>query len=551
MNKSSEFYRRKFLRITVAVLAVVFSILPAAAQKRRERLIDSWQPLHFDIKLTFDPDLSRINSAETDVTVVVRQNNIAKIDFDFGTMPVSGVKVNNENARFTQHDEKLDVYLTAPAQANQKLNISVFYSGIPKDGLILAKDKDGHPSAIGDNWADRVHNWIPCLDHPSAKASVRFTVTAGANNTVVANGILESEKKNSDATKTWIYNEPRVVSPYNMVVAIGQFASAVLKTNSPVPISYYVPPADKKFAEQGFSPAAPSVLTFSNLIAPYPYQKLGLIVGATRFGGMENANTIVFTPNLFNNFTQAKRLSRRYKIPGAIEEVVAHEIAHQWFGDSVTEATWADLWLSEGFATYFAGIFLEKNEGEDAFRTYMKDKAQEYFDYEKRRRVPIYDTETEKLFDLLNANNYQKGAWVLHGLRGMLGDRAFFEGLKLYYKTYKDSTATTEDLRAALEKTSNKDLKDFFSRWIYKAGHPVYKIDWKQTGKSTLELTLRQTQADEAFLQPVVVEITTAKGVSRVKISPKDKETSITIKSAQPKKIVVDPDGFILKEVID
>ncbi len=550
MNKIVKSRFQTIFRAIGISLLGVFLFVSAQAE-RRERLIDAWQPVHFDIKLAFDNGLAQINSATTDVTILVLQNDVIKIDFDFGTMPVSGVKVDNAAARFAQHDDKLDVYLTQAANKNQKLNISVTYSGIPADGLILTKDRDGNPSAVGDNWADRVHNWIPCLDHPSAKASVRFTVTASSNNLVVANGVLESSKNNLDATKTWIYSESKPVSPYNMVVAVGQFASAALKTNSPVPISYYVPQSDRQFAAQGFSPAAPSVLTFSNLIAPYPYGKLALIVGATKFGGMENANTIVFTPTLFQNFLTAKPRSPRYKIPRGVEEVIAHEITHQWFGDSVTEATWADLWLSEGFATYFAGVFLEKNEGKAAFRAYLREKAKSYLEYEKTRRTPIYDTETEKLFDLLTPNNYEKGGWVLHGLRGLLGDRAFFEGLKDYYNAHKESTATTSDLRAALEKSSGKDLKEFFERWIYKAGHPIYQATWKQTGKTSLEISLKQMQTDDAFLQPVTIEILTNKGAKRVTMTPTDKVSTIKVKSAKPKRIVVDPDEFILKEVVN
>ncbi len=549
MNKTLKSRFQRFSH-TVFLGSFVLCLILSAQAQRRERLIESWQPLHFDVKLAFDSSLSQINSATTDVTILIRQPEVTKIDFDFGTMPVSAVKVDNAAARFAQTNEKLDVYLTQPATKDQKLNISVTYSGVPQDGLILTKDRDGNPSAVGDNWADRVHHWIPCLDHPSAKASVRFTVTASSNNLVVANGILESSKTNPDTTKTWVYNESKPVSPYNMVVAVGQFANATLKTNASVPISYYVPQSDRRFAEQGFSPAAPSVLTFSNLIAPYPYGKLALIIGATKFGGMENANTIVFTPTLFQNFLTAKPRSQRYNIPNGVEEVIAHEIAHQWFGDSVTEATWADLWLSEGFATYFAGIFLEKNEGKLRFRAYMRENAKSYLKYEKTRRTPIYDTETEKLFDLLTPNNYEKGGWVLHNLRGLLGDKAFFDGLKDYYNAHKESTATTSDLRDALEKSSGKDLKEFFERWIYKAGHPIYQTSWKQTGKTSLEITIKQLQTDDAFLQPMTIEIITNKGAQRVTITPTDKETTVKVKSAKPKRIVVDPDEFILKEVV-
>ncbi len=216
----------------------------------------------------------------------------------------------------------------------------------------------------------------------------------------------------------------------------------------------------------------------------------------------------------------------------------------------MTEATWADLWLSEGFATYFAGLFLQKNEGEAVFRAYMRKNAEEYFAYEKQKRTPMHDTETEDLFALLNKNNYEKGSWVLHELRGILGDKIFFEGLKIYYNKHQGSVATSDDLRTAFEKASGKDLKDFFTRWIYRAGHPVYKISWTQVGAKTVELKLTQTQPDEAFLMPVTLEIITAQGARRVQIVPTGKKSVLKIQIAPPKKIIIDPDEFILKEVV-
>ncbi|MEO8043142.1 MAG: M1 family metallopeptidase, partial [Acidobacteriota bacterium] len=535
--------------IFAAILGcLLFSSLIA---QRKERVIESWQPTHFDVVINFDRDLSQVTSATTTIDVRARKGHVAMVDLDFGSMQVSAVRVDGRSARFAQHDEKLDVFLEAPARLNQSLRISVNYSGVPKDGLILSKDKDGFPSAIGDNWADRVHHWIPCLDHPSAKASVTFTVTAPSEYEAVANGSPLSKRSNPNSTTTWVFSEPRPVSPYNMVVAVGRFASGKLKSASPVPITYYVPQSDGRYAERGFAAAAPSVLTFSNLVAPYPYKKLALIVGATKFGGMENANTIVFSPNYFRNFDAVADRSKRYGIPNSMVEVDAHEIAHQWFGDSVTESTWSDLWLSEGFATYFAGLFLERQEGPGRFKEYMSEKARSYLAYEKTRRAPVHDTQTEKLFDLLNPNNYEKGGWVLHMLRGIVGDRVFFGGLRDYYNRHKDGVASTEDLRAAMEKASGRDLRNFFDRWIYKAGHPVYEVKWRAAGNGMIELTLRQTQVDEAFLQPVTLEIKTKAGKRRVAITPKDKETIVRIRSAVPQTIVVDPDDAILKEVVD
>jgi aminopeptidase N len=294
---------------------------------------------------------------------------------------------------------------------------------------------------------------------------------------------------------------------------------------------------------------------FSQTIALYPYEKLALIVGATRFGGMENSSAIVFTSSLFD-LRGNEKMSARFGIPTHIENVVAHEIAHQWFGDSVTELTWADLWLSEGFATYFAGLFIEKYDGEDAFRAYMHNAAEKYLSYERQRRAPIHDTQTEDLNQLLNPNNYEKGAWVLHMLRKRLGDARFFEGLRIYYVMHRDGNATTEDLRKALEKASGQDLKEFFARWVYGAGHPHYELSWswkdvtEKNGKLTI--TVRQTQSDEAFLDPIPIDIVIGNGLgtNRVVITPSGKiATKELTFTRKPDAVRFDPDETLLKEV--
>jgi len=519
--------------------------------QRHERTISTWQPARFEINLAFDDALTQI-TAKTNVTVQIDQDKTNLIDLDFGSLPVSGVTVDGQAAQFEQGNGKLNVHLNGAAAKNQKMKISVSYSGKPADGLILTKDADGHPSAIGDNWPDRVHNWIPCLDHPSAKASVRFTVTAPSQDVVTANGAFVSASDAVNGKKTWVYDETRIISPYNMVVAVGQFATATLKRpDSPVPVAYYVSQSEGQFADKAFAPAVTSLVTFSNLIAPYPFKKLALIVGATRFGGMENANTIVFTPNFFRGFVTLPSRSKAFDIPSGMEEVEAHEIAHQWFGDTVTEKTWSDLWLSEGFATYFAGLFLERNESKEAFKAYMRQKATTYLGYEKQRRAPIFDTQTTNLFQLLNPNNYEKGAWVLHMLRTTLGDKAFFDGQKIYYNAHKDSTATSEDLRAALEMASGRSLRDFFDRWIYKAGHPIYKVSWTAIGNGNTKMTLNQMQTDEAFLQPVTLLVKTASGDRRVVMTPSGKSASMVVKVPAIQSVIIDPDENILKEVVN
>src|SRR6185295_16542265 len=184
--------------------------------------------------------------------------------------------------------------------------------------------------------------------------------------------------------------------PYCMIIAAGEFANMTLPGQEVTPISFYVPMSDKDAATIGFSSANPSLKFFSQTVGAYPYEKLALIVGATRFGGMENSSAIVFTSNLFDSRrATSDPISKVFNIRAGTVSLVAHEIAHQWFGDSVTESTWSDLWLSEGFATYFAGLMIQHYEGEEAFQEYMKRNADTYFNYEKRSISATPDTETE------------------------------------------------------------------------------------------------------------------------------------------------------------
>jgi aminopeptidase N len=447
----------------------------------------------------------------------------------------------------------LDVILARTAKRGDKIRLTITYHGRPKDGLVFAKDRDGKPSATGDNWPNRVHQWIPCLDHPSAKATVTFTVAAPPRELVVANGKFVTMTRNGNAPSLWKFDETKPIPAYCMVVAISEGAKIDASEPTVTPLSYYVPQKDAAYAPKGFAPAAPALAFFSQTVAPYPYEKLALIIGSTRFGGMENSSAIVFASTLFEPRGNDK-MSQRFGIPTRIEDVVAHEIAHQWFGDSVTEATWADLWLSEGFATYFAGLFIEKHESEEAFREYMRGAATRYFNYEQQRNAPIHDTETQNLMKLLNANNYEKGAWVLHMLRKRIGDEAFFKGLRDYYKAHRDANATTEDLRGALEKSSGKNLKDFFARWVYGAGHPRYQLglgSMERASFAVIFVDLKQLQDGEAFLDPVPIEFT-VNGKKKIEtIYPKSKLTRVSIRlDANPTSAEIDPDGTLLKEVV-
>jgi aminopeptidase N len=538
------------LRLCAFARVILFLALLSSTSfaARSERLIDTWRPTHYLVNITLNDQLSEIASATAAIYVTVLKPTRV-LDLDFGELTVNRVSINRNEVPFTHRDGKLVFTLPEDAMPGTSLVLGVDYQGKPKDGLVLTTDKDGKPAAGGDNWPDRVHHWIPVLDHPSAKATVTFNITAPASQEVVANGRLDHVETTASGQRVWTYSEGVPIPPYCMIIAVGQFAKLDLGQSKPTQLSSYVPRSDAELAAKGFLPALPSLEFFSEKVAPYPYEKLALIVGATRYGGMENSSAIVFTSNLLSRNSPAGMSAAYPAVPFNNVTLIAHEIAHQWFGDSVTESTWSDLWLSEGFATYFAGLFVQRHESEAAFQRYMRDAATSVFAYEKKKRVPIFDRETESLMELLNPNNYQKGAWVLHMLRSNLGDEAFFRGIRAYYESHKSSVASTEDLRASLEKASGKDLRGFFARWVYDSGHPQYELKWYWLGKKELRLVLSQLQPGNAFADPIHLTISTAKGKRDVVLKPTGKLfiERIPLRD-QPLTLDLDPDNRLLDE---
>jgi aminopeptidase N len=530
-----------------SVLSVVLLLCSSALAARVERVIDTWRPTHYLVNITLNDQLSEITSASVRIYATILKPTRA-IDLDFGELKVNRVSINGKEVSFTHQNGKLLFTLAEDATPGTSLVLGVDYQGKPKDGLILTTDKDGKPAVIGDNWPDRVHHWIPTLDHPSAKATITFNVTAPAGQEVVANGRLDNVETTGTGQRTWTYSEGVPVPPYCMIIGVGQFAKIEPAERALTPLSYYVPVSERELAQKGFSSAIPSVEFFTEKVAPYPYEKLALIVGATRFGGMENSSAIVFTSNLFSRNSSVS-MSKAFGVPFGNVTLIAHEIAHQWFGDSVTESTWSDLWLSEGFATYFAGLFVQRYEGEEAFQRYMRDAAASAFAYEKKKRTPIFDRDTESLMGLLNANNYQKGAWVLHMLRSNLGDDVFFRGIRAYYESHKNAVASTEDLRGALEKASGKNLRAFFTRWVYDSGHPQYELKWEWLQRRELRLVLTQVQSGTVFTDPVNVSITTAGGKREVVLKPTGKQLIETIRfNETPILVEIDPRNTLLDE---
>jgi aminopeptidase N len=405
-------------------------------------------------------------------------------------MKVSKITDDNKELKFSQNNDHVNIYFDTPLKINQEEKVSISYEGVPDDGLIIDTNKFAHRTFFADNWPNRAHNWIPCNDHPADKASVEFIVTAPEHYQVVANGIREEETNLPDHLKLTHWKEDMVLPTKVMVIGVADFAVQLDSTINCIPISSWAFPENR---DSGFSQYAVSknILPFYiNYIGPYPYKKLANVQSKTIFGGMENAGNIFYYQN------SIAMNPEQYKRNRSTEELFAHETAHQWFGDEASEIDWPHLWLSEGFATYMTHLYMEHRYGRDTLLRAMRKDRREVIAFYKKRKTPVVDTScTNNLMELLNDNSYQKGSWVLHMLRRKLGDAIFQKGIQTYYATYKGKNASTDDFMYVMEKVSHQNLQAFFKQWLYTAGHPQLKGEWKyDSEKKVLNITIHQEQ---------------------------------------------------------
>ena len=504
-----------------------------------------------DYAITIDlPDTGSVIRGDAMLTVR-RTARLDTLVLDLRRLRVTRVAVDDRTRRTRRTDSTIHIPL--PRGDSGTYRVRVLYTGRVTDGLIVRRDSLRRWTYFGDNWPNRARFWIPSVDHPSDKATVTWTVRAARNRTVVANGRLQETRAigtgRSRRTLTR-YREAKPIPTYLMVVAaaplvrhdLGDTACGLAEMQRCVRQSVYVAPERKAILPGNFARAGEMVRFFSSVVAPYPYEKLAHLQSATRFGGMENASAIFYADGLFRRGT------------GVGEGLIAHETAHQWFGNSATEREWPHLWLSEGFATYFAELWTERAHGDTAFRAAMaRIRGVILADTTAVPKRPVIDTIETDLLGLLNRNSYQKGGWVLHMLRSELGDSAFFGGVRAYYAKHKHATALTADLQAALEASSGRKLDVFFDQWLRRPGYPEIDVTWATDSTSrTIGLTIAQGERFGAFEFPLRLALTDSAGTTRrVEFSvPAVPETKLQLPiSDDVQKVEIDPDVQLLARV--
>jgi len=501
--------------------------------------------LHYQFTISIN-DTNNLINGETRVEVKFIKSNqkffsldLVQLQADGSGMKVSNVVLNNKKISFEQLENKINISFPDSIDYYKPTTFIISYSGIPTDGLIISKNKFGERTFFGDNWPNRAHYWIPVKDHPSDKATCDFIINAPDHYKIISNGKLISEEKGLQGSKKTIWKESVPIATKVMVFGAADFVVDRVNQIDSVEIQSWAFQKDKNKIFSQYHNADKILTFFKKNIGKFSYEKLANVQSKTRFGGMENAGCI-----FYNEVAETEGKTN-------LDNLLSHEIAHQWFGNSITEKNWQHIWLSEGFATYFSALYIKDAYGMEEFNNQMQIKKEEIllFNSQMPDKIIIDSTEAD-LMNLLNVNSYQKGAWVLHMLKHELGDKVFWDGIRKYYMHYKNGNANTDDFKKVMEIVSAKKLSIFFKQWLYTPTIPEIKYIWMyESNKKIIKLKIKQVQTGNAFNMPVEIGIKEkGKGELKIeKVNINNNESDFSFHSQiKPEELIIDPYNYLL-----
>jgi len=505
---------------------------------------------HSRIALRFDLEQKKVIGDVTHTLAILRDGT-AKVAFDSVGLTIQSVTVNKAPAKFASTASKLIVPLPAAAHSGEKFDVNIRYEGKPAKGLyFILPDKD-YPDRPKQIWSqgesEDTRYYLPTYDYPNDRLTTETILTVPASWITVANGKLINVTKAGDDMKTWTWRESLPSSTYLITVVAGEF-DEIKQAWHGLPVTYYAPKGrgGRLLPNYERTPEMMEVFT-KKLGVDYPWEKYAqVMVDDFVAGGMENTSA---TTNTSSSLRNAKLIP---EFPGDEDPLISHELAHQWFGDLVTCNDWGNIWLNEGFATFFEMVWSESHYPKDQADYERWTAVQEWLGQAGLYGKPIvrHDFDDSSEFD---NNAYGKGGLVLYMLRQHIGEEAFYRGLRHYLEVYRGKNVVTADLIKSIEEANHINVQQFFDEWIYGAGAPKFEVGYTyEDGKHQIALTVKQTQRVEGhvgiFHVPVDVEITTASGAKLHKIAvSKDTETFLLPSDSAPLMVLFDKGGQILK----
>jgi aminopeptidase N len=447
---------------------------------------------HYRLEFELRPD-SRILSGSTTMTVESRIDGLSSFRFWLNSsMAISSVRVDGRVVDWQRLDAtRVDVELDNAIDEAQTFELEVAYSGTPAPYWFFSENEDGPViSTLSQPWY--ASDWWATKEDNTDKATGELLVTVPAELTVVANGVLVDEDALSGGRRRYHWSTDYPTSPYLFAFAASRYntlSETYVFDGGSMPVDFYLyPHRDNAGNREGWRLVLTMIEVFEQLYGPYPFRDEKYALYNFPFGGGMEHQTAT---GQGGNWAFSAPLT-------------SHEVAHQWWGDMVTCASWNDIWLNEGFATYSTALWYEFENGSSdpqARRAYMESRRPQNL----AGSIYVYDTsDPERIFsrDL----TYSKAAWVVHMLRGVVGDEDFFETLAEYRKAHEYEAAETEDLRVVAEAVWGGDLEWFFHQWVYGGGAPAYAYGWQEheiDGRRYLEVMIDQGQQEEVFRMPI------------------------------------------------
>ena len=518
-----------------------------AIQSERSR---SYDALHYLIKIRIDLDANAFEGATTVTLASLREGLVACV-LDAEEFTVTAV-VGDDGAplAFDQRAKEIEVRLPRPFRYGEETSFTCFYRGRdPKAGLRFVAETEDNPGLVfSDSWPENVHHWFPCYDHPNDKATGEIVATVKQGLKVAANGRLVSAIEDRAAgTVTYHWSQDLPHSTYLVFLAAGPF-TVVRDSYGTLPVSYWVYPSDESKVGPTYG-KTPKMIEFFNRVFgyDYPWRKYDQ-VSVPSGGGMESTSATAMTHRIM--------VDERGESDFPAIGIVSHELAHQWWGDLVTLRSWAHTWLNESFATYADYLYRRFEKGDDEGALDLRDKLDAYLREARTRYIrPIVSDRYNSPEDMFDAHTYPKGARVLHMLRALVGDEPFFKTLSHFLHRYAFDAVDTADFIRSVKTVTGQNLDWFFDQWLYKPGHPVFKVgsEWDPVSK-LVRLKVAQVQdlsrGVPVFRVPVSVKLVTPgkTDIRRIWIERKEETFDLPLEE-DPSLVRFDADNVLIMEI--
>lgn len=553
--------RSELIGVFVA-LVVVLSSLPTEPQRRQAMLLDNSPPkvtqlskpsqnsnpsgtnydvISYAIRLRVDPAAKMISGSVT-VKALALVPSLSEISLDLADdMTVASVQSEAGSLEFKHSQNQISIKLGRRLKRRSIFTVTVNYQGQPKGEGFNFGEHNSVPMISTYGLPFNAQQWWPCKDTPLDKADLLdLELTVPSSLVAASNGKLIKEANNNDGTKTFFWSVRYPIYPDTVSLAITDYQTFTLPYRSSstrlMDMIFYVYPSDLDKAKIDFGVLPAMMKNHAAIFGEYPFlkEKYGVAEFAVRsfreHQTLPSYGAPLITGDHRNDF------------------ILAHELAHQWFGNAITVKSWSHIWLNEGFATYAYALWREHLGGSKDYLEAMRKFDRGEF------QGPVFIQDPTDASKLFTPTTFNKGAWVLHMLRHVTGDEKFFRALKLYVKRYAYKNADTEDFRAVCETIYGQPLDWFFKQWVYGVNRPQYEYQWAATsvgGKHIVKLTINQTQTNAGlFRAPLDVVLTTTSGEKRFVVWDELKSQSFELLAAKDvTQLQIDPDGWVLKKI--